>query len=75
MAPIIVELGKKRGRVLKRLKRGRGRAADEVRQVLEEVQQQLGPEAENAEIVPIVLIYRRRTKRPPDGLAALARLL
>lgn len=62
--PIILDLGKKRRKVIKALKRGRGRLVDEVAQTLQEVRLGLSPEeAKGKEFVPIVLIYRQRQKR------------
>jgi hypothetical protein len=61
--PIIVDLGKKKRRSLKSLKRGRGRLVDEVEQAIGEVREGLGAESENKEIVPIVIIYRKKQKR------------
>ena len=62
-APIILDLGKKKRRALKALKRGRGRLLDEVEQSLDEVRIGLGSGIEGKQIVPIVLIYKRKIKR------------
>lgn len=62
-APIIIDLGKKRRKVIKDLKRGSGKAMDEVEQALAEVRASLGAEGANKELVPVVLIYRRKTRR------------
>lgn len=67
-APIILDLGKKKRRALKNLKRGRGRLIDDVEQALDEVNIGLGDEAKGKQIVPIVLIYKRKTKRRRRGL-------
>jgi len=62
--PIILDLGKKKRKVIKALKRGRGRLVDEVAQTLQEVRMGLSPEeAQGKEFVPIVLIYRRKQKK------------
>ena len=71
VAPIVVDLGKKRRRAIKALIRGEGRLLDEVEQVTGEIRAELGKDAEAAEIVPIVLVYRRKTKRRRGGLAGL----
>lgn len=63
ISPIIIELGKTKRRVIKRLKRGTGKAMDEVQQAIAEVRASLGPEGPNREIVPVVLIYRKKTRR------------
>lgn len=71
LAPIIVDLGKKRRRAIKALKRGDGRLMDEVEQVIDEVGTELGKDKDAVQIVPIVLVYRRKTKRRRAGLAGL----
>jgi hypothetical protein len=58
--PIIIDLGKQRPKRIKRLKRGQGRLWDEVLDVCEEVGDQLGGEAEDKILVPIVMIYRKK---------------
>lgn len=63
ISPIIIDLGKAKRRVIKRLKRGTGKAMDEVQQAIAEVRASLGPEGANREIVPVVLIYRKKTRK------------
>lgn len=63
MAPIIVSLGKKKQKAIKRLKRGKGGAMDEVMDVIEQVQDNLGAEAEGKILVPVVIIYRKKQRR------------
>jgi len=70
LAPIIVDLGKKRRKALKQLKRGDGRLLDEVEQVTAEVRAELGKDADAVELVPIILVYRRKVRRPKGGLLA-----
>ena len=62
-APIIIDLGNRRRKVIKELKRGSGKAMDEVEQALAEVRASLGAEGANKEIVPVVLIYRQKSRR------------
>jgi hypothetical protein len=61
--PIIVDLGKQRPKQIKRLKRGRGKLWAEVVDVIEEVGDQLGDDLEGKTIVPVVMVYRKKTKR------------
>ncbi len=63
MAPIIVSLGKKKQKVIKRLKRGKGGAMDEVMDVIDQVQENLGAEAEGKIIVPVIIVYRKKERR------------
>ncbi len=62
-APVIVSLGKKKRKIMKRLKRGKGSAMDQVMDVLEQVQDQLGSQAEGKILVPIVIIYKEKQNR------------
>jgi hypothetical protein len=61
--PIIVDLGKQRPKQIKRLKRGRGKLWAEVLDVIEEVGDQLGDDLEGKTIVPVVMVYRKKSKR------------
>jgi len=63
-APIIVNLGKKKRRAIKRLKRGKGRAMDEVMDVMEQVQASLGAgDGAQKTLVPVVVLYSRKRRR------------
>ena len=62
-APIILDMGKKKRRALKDLRRGRGRLMDEVEQSLDEVRIGLGEEMAGKQIVPIVLVYKKKSKK------------
>ena len=62
-APIIVSLGKKKRKVVKQLKRGKGKAMDEVMEVLDQVQERLGDQAEDKILVPVVVIYKEKPRR------------
>ena len=62
-APVIVSLGKKKRKIIKRLKRGKGPAIEQVMDVLEQVQDQLGSQAEGKILVPVVIIYKEKPKR------------
>ena len=63
VTPVIVDLGKVRRKHVKRLKRGEGRLADEVMDVLDEVIAELAEEVDGASLVPIVMIYERKPKK------------
>ena len=63
LRPIIIDLGKKKRKRIRRLKRGRGRLMGDVYDVVDEVKDSLGDEAEGKEFVPVVVIYRRKRKR------------
>lgn len=61
--PIIVDLGKKKRKAIKDLKRGRGRALDQIEQAVQEVRASLGAEGEGKTLVPVVVVYRRKQKK------------
>ena len=61
--PVIIDLGKQRGRGLKDLKQGEGKLWDEVLEVAEEVKEMLGAEAEGKILVPIVMLYQEKSGR------------
>jgi hypothetical protein len=63
MAPVIVSLGKKKKKQIRRLKRGKGRTMDEVLDVIDQVQANLGDQAAGKILVPVVLIYRQKQRR------------
>ncbi len=63
MAPIILSLGKKKKKQIKQLKRGKGRTMDEVLDVVEQVQANLGDQAAGKILVPIVVIYGKKQRR------------
>ena len=63
VAPIIVSLGKKKKKQIKRLKRGKGGTMDEVLDVIDQVQANLGDQAAGKILVPIVVIYRQKQRR------------
>ena len=63
ISPIIVDLGKKRRKTVRSLKRGSGKLLTEVNQAVDEIRTQLGSESEGKELVPVVLIYQRKQKK------------
>ena len=63
VTPIIVSLGKKNKKQIKRLKRGKGGTMDQVLDVIDQVQVNLGDQAAGKILVPIVVIYRRKQRR------------
>ena len=64
--PIVVNLGKQGRKQIKALRRGRGKLMDEVMDVTEQVQRNLGDQANGKILVPIVVVYSK--KRKPTGL-------
>lgn len=63
-APIVVDRGAASPKRIRNLKSGTGKLKEEVQQVVAQIRTQLGTEAENKELVPIVVVYARKKKRP-----------
>jgi len=63
-APIIINLGKRRRKRIKELKRSRGVLLDEVLETVAQVNGQLGADAAGKVLVPVVLIYREKPRNP-----------
>lgn len=61
--PVIIDLGKQKRSALKDLKRGEGKLWDEVFDVVEEVKEMLGGEADGKVFVPVVMLYEERSNR------------
>ncbi len=59
--PIIVDLGRQKSTKLKDLKAGEGELWDEVLDVVDQVKETLGNEASGKMLVPIIMIYEKRT--------------
>lgn len=61
--PIIIELGTKKSGTIKDLKKGKGKLWDEVLNVVDETRDMLGAEAEGKVLVPVILIYQKKSRR------------
>jgi len=66
--PVIIDLGKQKNRAVKNLKKGKGKLWGEVLDVVEEVKDMLGAEADGKVLVPIVMIYREKPKQKRPNL-------
>lgn len=62
-APIVLDLGKASRKRVRQLKRGQGRLLEDVQDALTEVTATLGEQAEGKQIVPVVLMYRKRNRK------------
>jgi hypothetical protein len=60
LIPIVIDVGKVRPKRIKDLKRGQGKLVLEVAEAVEQIRRGLGPEAAGKQLVPVVLVYRRR---------------
>ncbi len=61
--PFVVDLGKARRAQVRKLKQGRGRLMEEAQDVIDEVRAGLGAEGNGKEIVPIIMVYRKKNRR------------
>ena len=63
LPPVVIDLGKVGRRRIRKLKKGRGRLVDEVHEVADLVREELGEELAGREILPVVLIYRKKRRK------------
>ena len=67
IAPVVVDLGKQKSKTLRALKNGEGPLMQDATRVLEEVRAK-SPELASKEVVPMVIIYRKKPKRKSRGM-------
>ena len=67
IAPIVLDLGKKKKKLIKALKRGEGKLMEDVAQAVEEVRSNLGGHAVGKDLIPVVIVYERK-RRSRGGL-------
>jgi hypothetical protein len=60
---VVVDLGTKSKKAIDNLKGGKGRIMDEVEEAIERVRSHLPVADQNKQILPIVLIYRRKRRQ------------
>ena len=64
--PVVLDLGKRGKKTIRRLRQGRGPAMAEVMDVMERVQAELGDDAQGKVLLPVVVVYgRKRRRRSP----------
>lgn len=61
--PVIIDLGKQKRSSLKDLKRGEGKLWEEVFEVVDEVKDMLGADADGKVLIPVVMLYEKKTTR------------
>jgi len=62
-APIILDVGKTSRKSIKQIKRGQGKLMSDVQDAMAEVTASLGEQANGQQLVPVVLLYRRKSRR------------
>ena len=73
-APVIVDLGKKSKKAIRKLKRGTGKLMDEVDDAIDQVRAHLSEADKSKQIIPVLVIYQRKRKgggRKGLGLPAM----
>ena len=69
--PILIDLGKIKGKVVRQFREGRGELVGEIHHVLAETRKNLGTEAAGKELVPIVLVYKKKAKRKKNKASGM----
>ena len=69
--PIVVDLGKQGRKRIKQLKAGEGTLSAQVQDVVEQARAKLGAEADGKELIPVVVLYRRKDRRRKRGFLSL----
>jgi hypothetical protein len=62
--PIIIDLGRQKAKDIKEFKKGEGKLWEDVQAVVDKVQDELGETAEGKVVIPVVLIFEKKPKRP-----------
>lgn len=65
--PVVVDLGKVRKKRIKQLKKGRGKLFANVGETVDEVVEGLGADVHGKEIVPIIIVYKQKSKKRRKG--------
>ena len=67
IAPVVVDLGKKKKKDIEALKRGQGKLLEDVHKVMAEIRAN-SSELKGKELVPVVILYRKAPKKNMAGL-------
>ncbi|HVR39810.1 MAG TPA: hypothetical protein VMU84_12005 [Thermoanaerobaculia bacterium] len=62
-SPVIVDAGKTSRRKIKDLKQGCGALINDVNDAVNQVSATLGDQADGKQLIPVVVIYRRKSRR------------
>ena len=62
--PIIIDLGRQKAKNLKEFKQGEGQLWEDVQAVVDKVHEDLGETAEGKVVIPVVVIFEKKPKRP-----------
>jgi hypothetical protein len=67
IGPVVVDLGTEKSKTLRALKNGEGPLLADVARVVDEVRAR-SPELAGKEVVPVVIIYRKKPSRKSRGM-------
>jgi len=62
IAPVVVDLGKKKNKDIKALKKGEGKLMEDVNRVMQEIRAN-SKDLAGKDLVPVVILYRKTPKR------------
>jgi hypothetical protein len=60
--PVIIDLGGQKSKAIKELKEGQGKLWEEVFDVIDEVKEMLGKEADGKVLVPVIMLYEKEQR-------------
>jgi ribosomal protein L14 len=66
--PVIVDLGSRKKKAIKRLKNGQGKLMAEVALAIEQVRSGLPEADQNNQVIPVVIIYKKKKKKRGGGM-------
>jgi hypothetical protein len=66
-APVIVDAGRASRRKIRDLKQGCGPLMNDVSDALNQVQTALGDQADGKQLVPVVVLYRKKSRKRRGG--------
>ena len=61
--PVVLDLGKTKKKLIRALKRGEGKLMDDVAEAVEAVRSNLSSELDGKVLIPVVIVYERKTPR------------
>jgi hypothetical protein len=72
IAPIVIDLGRVSRKRIRALKEGNGVLVDEIAEVVDRIRAELGDDANGKQLVPVVVIYKRKKpQKQREGLIDL----
>ena len=72
--PVYLNAGKRRPKEIKALKRGQGKLAAKIVAEVEKAVGEIGLDG-GSDVIPVVLLYRRKPKRRDDAAISIRRLM